>query len=669
MERSLASALPYKTHRDGRIAAISPFVGLGRVAPMKHIGLTLCTRWLSQELIKHHVVEFVNECRHVLASVADAAFRFESNGTLDLAFVKNQKRRAERPLAFGDVIEWDDVDMTNNRVIFKFQRVAALFECRVQEQKFQILVSGVVSPEDKFHFWSQYFPHVRLGLKTSEEVLPNVTVSAWLNLCIDEDGSFRVEFDSFEKVDHDGNITAAAPWNRNNSKYTTLILPQYDDGLETQIVPPDSLSEVAQCPQEMFSVEGICTGKRLIFCKELSHYEIVVALIKNAKDSIPLGIGVSCEFDAVWNEYEKRYIVTRYKTKGLPCRLGSNGLLRTSVKAVENYPGLFKSEQFGYIDDPRGVLALLHLSAYQRSSVVVTLEDKPSHQSDLRFRIVDVQPDKAPKLEKWMEETEIIVEDAEGVVLNSSSVYSKNHGNIFFDVPEQLRVNLSPGKLVKFSAKYQHGIKLFTISKIVVLPGEGIVSVEKRLSREQDEHQVVFRVNAVRTKNFRYFLRILYSVCSILPRTSRSQATKNLISLYWITRSSPETGAIRSARTPFVVVSIGNEEPPDYVLLPFMNVKSSMTSKSAQEVQSVVPHEGKKRDEKEIEVAMDSLGLGEDRKMKIGHAQDCTKTRCAADCLIMNRAMMLTDEKEDFLDILAERNLPLFLECVNKMFT
>ncbi|KAK6010815.1 hypothetical protein OSTOST_24118, partial [Ostertagia ostertagi] len=151
---------------------------------------------------------------------------------------------------------------------------------------------------------------------------------------------------------------------------------------------------------------------------------------------------------------------------------------------------------------------------------------------------------------------------------------------------------------------------LFTISKIVVLPGEGIVSVEKRLSREQDEHQVC-GVNAVRTKNFRYFLEtsvfgLLHIATHItLPSNKKPNFT------VWITRSSPETGAIRSARTPFVVVSIGNEEPPDYVLLPFMNVKSSMTSKSAQEVQSVVPHEGKKRDEKEIEVAMDSLGLGE----------------------------------------------------------
>ncbi|KAK6052251.1 hypothetical protein COOONC_10244 [Cooperia oncophora] len=134
---------------------------------MKHIGLVISDTLVTQEFIRNHVVEFVvndeNDCRHVLASVADAAFRFEANGTLDLAFVKNQKRRAERPLSFGDVIEWDDVDMKSNRVIFKFRRMPALFEPRVNEQKFQILVTGVVSPVDKFHFWSEYFSHVRLG--------------------------------------------------------------------------------------------------------------------------------------------------------------------------------------------------------------------------------------------------------------------------------------------------------------------------------------------------------------------------------------------------------------------------------------------------------------------------------------------------------------------------
>ncbi|PIO70626.1 hypothetical protein TELCIR_07517 [Teladorsagia circumcincta] len=236
-------------------------------------------------------------------------------------------------------------------------------------------------------------------------------------------------------------------------------------------------------------------------------------------------------------------------------------------------------------------------------------------------------------------------------------------------VPEELRANLSPGKFVKFSAKYQHGVKLFTISKIAVLPEDGIFSVEKRLSCEHDEPQTVFRVNAVRTKNFRYFLEnSVFGLLHIATHISLPSSKKPNLTV-WITRSLPETGDIRTARTPFVVVSIGNQEPPDYELLPSVNVKSSTVPKSDHEVQNLEPNGTKKRDQKEIKEAMDSLGLGEDRKMTIDHAQECTKTRCAADCLIMNRVMWLTDEVEDFLDILAARNFPLFTECVNKMFT
>ncbi|ETN77127.1 hypothetical protein NECAME_11240, partial [Necator americanus] len=165
--------------------------------------------------------------------------------------------------------------------------------------------------------------------------------------------------------------------------------------------------------------------------------------------------GVSCEFSAVWNEYEKRFIVQHYKTKGRVLRLGANGLascyvlvhilssshfltllfiskVKTSVKAIEDYPSVFNSDELGLIDDPSGVLSLLHFSPYRHSSVVVTLHDSPSLTTRFRFRIVDVQPDKAPKLKKFVEENEIRVDDAEGIVIDAFTIYSKDHGSVFF---------------------------------------------------------------------------------------------------------------------------------------------------------------------------------------------------------------------------------------------
>lgn len=48
------------------------------------------------------------------------------------------------------------------------------------------------------------------GMKASQDVLPDVTVSAWLNLSVDTDGKFRVEFDSFERVEAEGSIVSTA---------------------------------------------------------------------------------------------------------------------------------------------------------------------------------------------------------------------------------------------------------------------------------------------------------------------------------------------------------------------------------------------------------------------------------------------------------------------------
>ncbi|RCN33978.1 hypothetical protein ANCCAN_20177 [Ancylostoma caninum] len=119
------------------------------------------------------------------------------------------RRRLERPLSFGDVIEWDDADVTN-KLISRIRRVPPLFETRIYDGRSQVLVSGVVSPSDKFLFWSQYFPRIEIDSVSSNDVLPNVSVSAWLNIAVDADRRLCIEFDSFEKVECETSIVAAA---------------------------------------------------------------------------------------------------------------------------------------------------------------------------------------------------------------------------------------------------------------------------------------------------------------------------------------------------------------------------------------------------------------------------------------------------------------------------
>ncbi|KIH44778.1 hypothetical protein ANCDUO_25194, partial [Ancylostoma duodenale] len=243
---------------------------------MKHVGLVVTDTQPAEAVVRNYVLEFKvnkkNECTQALAQVGHAAFRFEPNGAFDQVYVKNQKRRLERPLSFGDVIEWDDADVTN-KLISRIRRV---------------LVTGVVSPSDKFLFWSQYFPRIEIDSVSSNDVLPNVSVSAWLNITVDANRRLCIEFDSSEKVECETSIVAAAPWNRNGCKYPTLTIPINDDGLESQIEEPEVSSYDGGWKQELHSYEGICTGGRLIYCKKLPHHSIVAALIKNTKDSVPL---------------------------------------------------------------------------------------------------------------------------------------------------------------------------------------------------------------------------------------------------------------------------------------------------------------------------------------------------------------------------------------------
>ncbi|WKY06136.1 hypothetical protein Q1695_006383 [Nippostrongylus brasiliensis] len=632
---------------------------------MKHIGFVVSDNAVGEGPHKYLVLELVvnekNECSHVLTGIGSAAFTLEVNGAMDLVFIKNQKRRLEKPLQFGEAIEWYDADISNGTIL-KFQRSPPLFEdTRICNQKSQVLVKGVVSSVDKFHFWSVYFPNVRLGMRASEEVLPNITVSAWLNMCVDPDGEFYVEFDSFERVESEDNIVAAAPWNRNNLKYSTLPVSVLDDGLENQILPPDSFSTVKDWQQELINAEGICTGRRLIYNAMLPSFEFTVALFKNTKDTIPLAIGVSCDFDAVWNEYEKKYIVTRYRTKAIPSGLGANGLMKTSVKAVEQYPGLFKSDVFGLLDDPRGVLSLFHLSTYKRSSVVVTLEDKPSNRSEMRFRIVDVQPDKAPKLEKWMKESEITVNDAKGIVLDASTVYSKDHANIFFKVPEEMRDDISPGKMVKFSARYQYDTKQFVVFEISALGDNSVVTHERKLAG-QEELQRVFLVSVTSMKDLRTFLNSsefgLVDLNGIVFYPRRN----NVRQFVWVARSVPEEGSTRSARTPFFVVSIGEKVPKDES--PQVALSSNVAPAA---MQSSGTPSADDTEADAIEQGLRRLGIKGGAPSYI-HGPGCTQSTCAADCEAMNTVKLLMEKVNDFWEQFSEKNPDFFTECVNKIF-
>lgn len=653
-----------------------------------HFGIVITDTQIVEDVVRNYVLELIedgkNGCYYALARVGHSAFRLDPNVPLGEATLKNQKRRAEKPLSFGDGIKWEDKDVMN-RIILKIHRVQPFFEPRVSDGKSQILVTGVVSPIDKYHFWSQYFQNIRLDEVSSQCVLPNIAVSAWLNVWIDSSGEVCIEFDSFHKVEPDNSsMVASAPWNHNNSKYTTLTVPFSDDGLINCIVLPESYTQRAKWQSELLNREGVYTGDRLIFCKEFFTYEIVIALINpsKGKNSGPLVAGNLCDFSAVWNGYEKKFIVTNYTDKGSKAQLSSDGFLRTSLKAEEKYPGVFRSANFGLIDDPRGVLSLFHLSDYKNSSVVVTIEDKPS-KSKFRFRIVDVQADKAPKLQKWVENSKIAVEKVDGVIVDESTVYSKDHGDIFFHLSEDLRENALPGKLVKFSARYQYETKQFTVTEIFSMSEKvEIVSVEKRLLPDAPhELQRAFQISAARSVAFDCFLEhdifgLIDVGTHILPTNRNSSSV-----LVWVMRSPPDSNeGTRSARTPFVVVSVRNEEP-DEVALPEDNLThgDTKTLQPVSEATSVSEYEepfdavralqkiSAMKSDYVMREAMKHMGLTENKDLS-AHLITCTGTNCEANCPTLAIIILIMDKVPHFTELLAAENPSLYKRCLNLMF-
>lgn len=410
--------------------------------------------------------------------------------------------------------------------------------------------------------------------------------------------------------------------------------------------------------QELLNREGLYTGNRLIFCMELFEYEIIIALFKQSENSRPLVTGVICEFSAVWNEYEKKFIVTKYNPKRLKTPIGINGLLLAKIRTVEDYPGVFESACFGLVDDPRGVLSLLHLSPFKNCSIVVTLEDKPS-MSQFRFRIVDVQRDKAANFQKWIEKAEIAVQNVDGIILDFSTVYSRAHGDIFFYLPEGLRENTFPGKLIKFSAQYQYDMKRFIITELFFLTENvDIVSVERpQLVDAPQNCQRAFRILAARSHTFNGFLE--HDVFGLVDMGTHILPTDDYSRMdVWVMRSVPDMDqTTRSARAPFVVVSMGDQEPDEDVI----ELRGRDEIHDLQEVITVDLN-------RVTQKAMERMKLTEIMDLS-PHVMECTDTICTANCPILEMIMMIVDTVPNFMNLLSAEDSDLLKRCLNHIFS
>uniref|UniRef100_A0A1I7WQX3 Tudor domain-containing protein n=1 Tax=Heterorhabditis bacteriophora TaxID=37862 RepID=A0A1I7WQX3_HETBA len=431
-------------------------------------------------VIRHYVLNTDANC---ILPIHQSAFRIgHEEAELDVATRKNLQRRLGRPLLFGDIIEWSD-HQVNNHMIISFTKVSKLFKTQHVDGKSQfpvvnkcenqvkyslhlkVLMEGVLSPEDSSRFWTIYFPNLSVKVtdiilesSISCAMLSNVLVLAWINISVNNDGRMFVEFDSFYKVPIEGqDKVASAPWNANLDKYSMVKVVTDIDTWDDMIVKPSTYRpKKSEWQKELFQRTGLLTGDRTIFCKDFPCYEFIIPLITEVDDQPPLEIGLSLisysfiklrdvcayyKFHAFWNEYEKVYMVNEYRLKKDVVRhpLCPNGLLRITVKACDGYPGVYKNEQYGFLDDPKGVLALYHLSKYANSSVVVSVKDGGAvAECPFRFRIMEVLQDKARKLTKWTEEEksilyiQIAVKNSKGIIVEDLTVFSKDHSELLF---------------------------------------------------------------------------------------------------------------------------------------------------------------------------------------------------------------------------------------------
>ncbi|CAI4222344.1 unnamed protein product [Auanema sp. JU1783] len=476
----------------------------------------------------------------------------------EVSIRKNLQRRAEKELFFGDIIEWsDDKPYGRNNLIYQFTRSKKLFECRCENGKSQIKLEGCIDPNKRNRFWSSNFPSIHIrGNNTL--ALPNVYLEAWVSIEILDDKVVQFDLVNIHGIcptEEQGNV-GKAPWNIKNLKYNTITLIEFDDEDDCfEDCPPNNNAP----RQEVYDLLVFAVNDRSFYCDTYPQYRFSLVVFEDLVVS-----GSYYRIDAIWNRFDEYYMVKKAimkkDLKNFP--IDESGRIRTSVKQICEFPGVYYSESLGFIDDPYNVFALLNISPYISKTFMVALEDGIPNKS-FRFRIVDVI-DSKERLKKFVSSNNdrIELKNLIGLAISNKLVFCSKYPQTTFKVSPGL-VPPKLGTYLKYDAVFDSLKNFFEI--ITWKADESSPPVIYKVIEERENNdKAVFKtkVKKIKKKELNGFFES--EMFGLLDDRGRASSMDDEGSVWVAYAESTLERGMRQSRTTFEIICVGDLNYSEY---------------------------------------------------------------------------------------------------------
>ncbi|CAJ0960210.1 unnamed protein product, partial [Mesorhabditis belari] len=328
----------------------------------------------------------------------------------------------------------------------------------------QFLVKGVMDEPENAQIYVGDYGILPLSMADVKRALPNIEIKVWVKLHEDfKNMCLTASFAEFEGVDEeDQYMVASAPWNSGKDKYALHVYSDSDDEGPTVLRTAKEDDNKRFPYMKRLDVHCIYTSHLNLYSECFKTDRIVFPFLKKDPLEIP-AIGETLLCNIVWHQYETCFVVYEWRRatseRPIPTKkIGLFDAIEVGVKEMNEHPGIFKSEKFGFMDDPEKKLSMHHLTRYNNSVCRVYVKDDAPTKLG-RFRIVDVETDKFDKIKKFLDMNKIEVNNEIGVIVSTDgkNVFSAKHASITFRFDQETCEDwryLSPGTKIKFTANY-----------------------------------------------------------------------------------------------------------------------------------------------------------------------------------------------------------------------
>uniref|UniRef100_A0A0N5AIW9 Ig-like domain-containing protein n=1 Tax=Syphacia muris TaxID=451379 RepID=A0A0N5AIW9_9BILA len=282
-----------------------------------------------------------------------------------------EKLVKRKGLESGDWISFQADDVKNG-IIEEYEKIPPVMKCRFDCEVMQIQDECVFykCEDGEYLCYSIFFGYISVDSSVAARFLINVPFLSWVS--VDYRSSSEDIFFSFgEYVQLSDNQFSAkiAPWNSNNPCFFT----------SSDMVLDEDAGNC--CTLQTRDGEGIITGTRTVFSKELNGQSVLFAYVDSSHLDYP---GSFIRFKATYNCYIKAYIIYDYfitskmKIPSVAIAFGQVHLLTVEVCCSSDLPFGYVTEikyGLGIIGDPEKMLAPLMIGRFSKKFYTVLIED------------------------------------------------------------------------------------------------------------------------------------------------------------------------------------------------------------------------------------------------------------------------------------------------------